>query len=364
MAYLIYSFLITAFLTFLILKLKSYKIGLDHDTGVQKFHSWKAVRIGGLPIYISLWLSGVLVYKFDRYFANYYFKFLIASTPVFLGGVLEDFTRKVGPKERLIAAFVSGILVYFLIDIHLTRVDIPGLDYLLSEFTLFSVIFTAFALAGVSNAVNIIDGFNGLASGVAIIIFSAYAYVSFLVGDDFLLNVCLIIIGALIGFFVWNFPYGKIFLGDGGAYLIGFLAGLVGVMLVERHKEVSAWFSLLLLMYPVYETIFSIYRRKFLHSYDAMSPDAKHLHTLIHTRIVRKVLIKENVILNSLTSTYLWFLELMCAIPAILFYDNIIFLAVFSVLFMVFYTWLYFRIVKFKVPKVMLYLLRIFKWKS
>jgi UDP-N-acetylmuramyl pentapeptide phosphotransferase/UDP-N-acetylglucosamine-1-phosphate transferase len=363
MTYLIFTFLITAFLTFLILKLNSYKIGLDHNTGVQKFHSWKAVRIGGLPLYISLWLNGILVYKLSADIANYYFKFLIASTPVFLGGILEDFTKKVGQKERLIAAFVSGILVYFLIDAHLTRVDIPGLDYLLSEFTIFSIAFTAFALAGVSNAVNIIDGFNGLASGVAIIIFSAYAYVSYLVGDAFLFNVCLIIIGALIGFFVWNFPYGKIFLGDGGAYLIGFLAGLVGVMLVERHKEVSAWFPLLLLMYPIYETIFSMYRRK-LRSYNAMSPDASHLHTLIYWRIVRKMPMKENVVLNSLTSPYLWFLELICAIPAVLFYDNAIFLVIFSVLFAVFYTWLYFRIVKFKVPTVMFYLMRAFKWKN
>jgi UDP-N-acetylmuramyl pentapeptide phosphotransferase/UDP-N-acetylglucosamine-1-phosphate transferase len=362
MTYLIYNFLITAFLTFLILKLNSYRIGLDHDIGVQKFHSWKAVRIGGLPIYISLWLSGILVYKFNIDFANYYFKFLIASTPVFLGGILEDFTRKVGPKERLIAAFVSGILVYFLIGIHLTRVDLPGLDYILSEFTLFSVIFTAFALAGVSNAVNIIDGFNGLASGVAIIIFSVYAYVSYLVGDVFLFNVCLIIIGALIGFFVWNFPYGKIFLGDGGAYLIGFLAGLVGVMLVERHKEVSAWFPLLLLMYPVYETIFSIIRKKYLRESSPFEPDPVHFHMLIHKRVVRPFLSNkyQDVILNSLTSPYLWFLELACAIPAVLFYDNVIFLAVFSILFMAFYTWLYFRIVKFKVPKVMLYLLRFF----
>jgi UDP-N-acetylmuramyl pentapeptide phosphotransferase/UDP-N-acetylglucosamine-1-phosphate transferase len=364
MIYLIYGFLITAFLTFLILKLNSYKIGLDHDTGVQKFHSWKAVRIGGLPIYISLWLNGILVYKLNGDVVNYYFKFLIASTPVFLGGILEDFTKKVGPKERLIAAFASGVLVYFLIDTHLTRVDIPGLDYLLSEFVIFSIAFTAFALTGSSNAINIIDGFNGLASGVAIIIFSAYAYVSYLVGDVFLFNVCLIIIGALIGFFVLNFPYGKIFLGDGGAYLIGFLAGLIGVMLVERHKEVSAWFPLLLLMYPIYETLFSIYRRRFLGSYDAMRPDAIHLHTLIHTRIVRKTPMKENVILNSLTSPYLWFLELMCAIPAVLFYDNAIFLVIFSVLFAVFYTWLYFRLVKFKVPTVMFYLLRAFKWKN
>ena len=362
MIYLIYSFLITAFLTFLILKLNSYKIGLDHDTGVQKFHSWKAVRIGGLPIYISLWLNGILVYKLNGDVVNYYFKFLIASTPVFLGGILEDFTKKVGPKERLIAAFASGVLVYFLIDAHLTRVDIPGLDYLLSEFVIFSIAFTAFALTGSSNAINIIDGFNGLASGVAIIIFSAYAYVSYLVGDTFLFNFCLIITGSLIGFFVWNFPYGKIFLGDGGAYLIGFLAGLTGVMLVERHKEVSAWFVLLLLMYPIYETIFSMIRKKYLRGSSPFEPDPVHFHMLIHKRVVRPFLSNryQDVILNSLTSPYLWFLELMCAIPAVLFYDNAIFLAIFSVLFTVFYTWLYFRIVKFKVPAFMYYLLKIF----
>jgi UDP-N-acetylmuramyl pentapeptide phosphotransferase/UDP-N-acetylglucosamine-1-phosphate transferase len=260
-------------------------------------------------------------------------------------------------------AFISGILAFLLLGIHLTRTDVPILDYVLSNYLIFSVLFTSFALAGVSNAVNIIDGFNGLASGVLIISFLAYAYVSYLLGDFFLLYLSLTITFALIGFFFWNFPFGYIFLGDGGAYLLGFLAGLLGVLVVERHSEVSPWFPFLLLLYPIYETIFSIIRKKFMRDTSPFEPDPIHLHMLFYKR-----LIKPNVgnalptfLTNSLTSPYLWFITFICVIPAVLFWNRTIFLVLFSILFMLFYTWLYFRIVRFKTPEFLTLPLKILK---
>jgi UDP-N-acetylmuramyl pentapeptide phosphotransferase/UDP-N-acetylglucosamine-1-phosphate transferase len=159
-------------------------------------------------------------------------------------------------------------------------------------------------------------------------------------------------IGAVLGFFVWNFPWGKIFLGDGGAYLLGFLAGLNGVLLVKNHPEVSAWFPLLLLIYPIWEVIFSILRRKFIQNKYPFEPDAIHLHTLIYRRIIRhKFSLLPNYLQNSLTSVYLWILQLIATIPALIFYYDRNFLVVFTLLFIVIYVWLYFRIVKFKTPK-------------
>jgi UDP-N-acetylmuramyl pentapeptide phosphotransferase/UDP-N-acetylglucosamine-1-phosphate transferase len=360
--YLLLAFLSSFLVCYFLLKLSTQR-ALDHTEGVQKFHSWRAVRLGGVALMISLITSGVAFYLSGKDFAKEYLLVILSSLPVFLGGLAEDLTKKVGPKTRLLMAFISGILAFLLLGIHLTRTDVPVLDFVLSNSLIFSVLFTSFALAGVSNAVNIIDGFNGLASGVLIISFLAYAYVSYLLGDFFLLYLSLTITFALIGFFFWNFPFGYIFLGDGGAYLLGFWAGLLGVLVVERHSEVSPWFPFLLLLYPIYETIFSIIRKKFMRNASPFEPDPIHLHMLFYKRLIKPNVGNSlpNFLTNSLTSPYLWFMAFICVIPAVLFWNMTIFLVPFSILFMLFYTWLYFRIVRFKTPEFLTLPLKILK---
>ncbi|MDT7911813.1 MAG: glycosyltransferase [Thermocrinis sp.] len=362
MFYLLLAFVSSFLACYFLIKLSTQR-ALDHTEGVQKFHSWRAIRLGGVALMISLITSGIAFHLSGKDFAKEYILVVLSSLPVFLGGLAEDLTKKVGPKTRLFMAFISGILAFLLLGVHLTRTDVPILDYVLSNYLIFSVLFTSFALAGVSNAVNIIDGFNGLASGVLIISLLAYAYVSYLLGDFFLLYLSLTLTFALIGFFFWNFPFGYIFLGDGGAYLLGFLAGLLGVLVVERHSEVSPWFPLLLLLYPIYETIFSILRRKLMRGFSPFQPDAIHLHTLIYKRVVMKHIgnLLPTFLINSLTSPYLWFMTFICVIPAVLFWNKTILLMLFSILFMLFYTWLYFRIVRFKTPEFLTLPLKILK---
>ncbi len=160
---------------------------------------------------------------------------------------------------------------------------------------------------------------------------------------------------AILGFFLWNYPFGYIFLGDGGAYLLGFLSASIGILLVNRHPEVSPWFPFLLVLYPVWETLFSIYRRKFLRRHPPHMPDASHFHQLLYKRITRKFLGRNLSKLerNYMTSPFLWVMELMCFIPAVLFWKDTYFLMFFSFCFVIFYTWLYFRIVKFKTPRIL-----------
>jgi len=276
---------------------------------------------------VSLIITSLSFALSQKDFSKNYFLLVLSSLPVFLGGLLEDLTKKIGPKLRLLCAIFSGFLVYLLLGKTLSRVDLPGFDYLLKNYAFFSLLFTAFGLAGVANAVNIIDGFNGLASGVCLMVFLSYSYVSFIVGDTFLLYTSLTIASAILGFFFWNFPFGYIFLGDGGAYLLGFLAGAIGVLLVERHQDVSAWFPFLLLLYPIYETIFSIIRKKFMRDTSPFEPDPIHLHMLFYKRLI-KLNFSDTLptfLTNSLTSPYLWFITFICVIPAVLFWNRTIF---------------------------------------
>jgi len=353
MPYLLIAFISSFLLCLILVKLKHESI-IDSLSGVQKFHNWQAPRTGGFAIFLSLIFVCIAFFIVGKDFSYKFLLTVVSSLPVFLGGFIEDITKKVSPKIRLLSAFLSGILACFLLDANLLRIEIPYFDDALKESYIFSILFTAFALTGVSNAINIIDGFNGLASGVSIIVFLSYAYVSFLVGDNFLLYLNLCIFASLMGFFLWNYPFGRIFLGDGGAYTLGFLAGLTGVLLVNNHPQVSAWFPFLLLIYPIWETIFSIWRRKFARSLSPFEPDSVHLHTLIYKRIVRSKFRKiKKRLRNSLTSPYLWIIQILCTVPALLFWRNRTVLIGFCITFALFYVWLYFKIVKFKTPKIL-----------
>ena len=317
----------------------------------QKFHIKSVSRLGGVGIFsaffIILIIIGIQIKETD------YIYLPLTALPVFLMGFTEDLTRRISPKLRLLGALVSAILAVYFLNAYLVRTDIGFIDGLLSVKAV-AIIFTIFAVTGVANSFNIIDGFNGLSSAVSIIILLSLSYISFKVGDIFLMKACLILAFAIFGFFIWNYPFGKIFLGDGGAYFIGFTIAVVSVLLVDGNKTVSPWFPFLLCIYPIFETLFSMYRRR-ARKKSPLDADAFHLHTLIYKRLVPHILgtdIKNNQLArNSATSPFLWLLTSFSAVPALLFWNNTPVLIIFAFIFIIVYLWLYKSIVGFKLWK-------------
>jgi UDP-N-acetylmuramyl pentapeptide phosphotransferase/UDP-N-acetylglucosamine-1-phosphate transferase len=212
-----------------------------------------------------------------------------------------------------------------------------------------------FVVAGVANAVNIIDGFNGLASMCVVIMLIGLAYVAFAVDDRLIALLALAGVGAVLGFFVWNFPAGLVFLGDGGAYFLGFYLAELAILLLHRNPDVSPMFPLLLCIYPVFETLFSIYRRKWLRGVPVGMPDGAHLHSLIYRRFLRWAAgersARELTRRNSMTAPYLWMLCSMSVVPAVLWFDSTPIQAGMIVVFGASYVLLYWRIVRFKAPR-------------
>lgn len=335
------------------------KFSADSDTtAIQKFHTRIVPRIGGLGILLGLIIS-LVVRRFENEAVGNFGLLLIASSlPAFLFGFLEDIIKKVGVKVRLIASFIAAAIAGHLLGGWLTSVQILGIDNLMLAYPALAIGITCFAVAGVANAFNIIDGYNGLSSMVAIIILGGLTYVAFQVGDTQIMIAALAMIGALLGFLVWNYPRGLIFLGDGGAYLVGFWIAELSVLLTARHPEVSKWFPLLLCIYPIFETLFTIYRRVILKRVHPGMPDALHLHQLIYRRIVRWDNSDQNqqlqIYRNSMTSPYLWLLCLLGVIPAVLFWRYHLALKGFVMLFAISYAWLYWAIVRYKVPEYLI----------
>lgn len=284
---------------------------------------------------------------------------IACSLPAFVAGITEDLTKNVSPRRRLFATAISASLAIWLLGAVITRTDIPGVDQLI-RWAPFAVLLTVFVITGVANSVNIIDGFNGLASMCVLMMVLALGYVAFQVGDTFIFTASLITAGAVLGFFVWNFPAGLIFLGDGGAYLLGFLLAELSILLIHRNPAVSPIFALLLCAYPIFETIFTIYRRKVVRGVATADPDGIHLHTLIHRRLIRWTLAENYerrrlTRRNSMTSPYLWLLCLSSVVPSLLWWHSTAVLSGFLLLFVVAYVWLYASIVRFKTPKWLIF---------
>jgi len=325
----------------------------DHvDAGPQKFHAQPTPRIGGVALYVGmLGAGGLLMLPIFETSPPEYGLLLLAGAPAFFGGLIEDMTKNVGIYQRLLLTMVSAALCAWLLGAILPRLDIPILDDLLL-WTLPALLFTVFAVSGVANALNIIDGYNGLAAGYAVLALAAMAWVSAQVGDVFLVTACFALIGALLGFLAWNWPAGRIFLGDGGAYLLGFLLAELSVLLVVRNPEVSPWFPFALLIYPVFETLFSIYRRRILRGHGAMRPDALHLHQLIYGRIVNnnKWTPADKLARNNRVAPYLWSINLFVILWALVFWQSPPLLLVGVTLFCVVYLALYRRIARLRVP--------------
>jgi UDP-N-acetylmuramyl pentapeptide phosphotransferase/UDP-N-acetylglucosamine-1-phosphate transferase len=333
------------------------KFSIDSDlAGVQKFHARPVPRVGGIGIVLGLAVGSLLLSRRYPGVAGSILGLAACGAPAFASGLIEDLTKKVSPLARLLCTMAAAALAFGLLGIAITRISVPPLDFVLG-YVAISAVVTVLAVAALANAINIIDGFNGLASMVAFMMFASLAYVAFQVGDPVVLSGSLIMMGAIMGFFIWNFPAGLIFLGDGGAYFIGFMLAELAILLVMRHRDVSAWYPVLLFMYPIFETCFSIYRKKFVRGISPGIPDGVHLHMLVYKRLMRWAVgtraAHELTRRNSLTSPYLWLLCLVAVIPATLFWRHTAHLFAFVIVFALVYVWLYMSIVRFRSPRWM-----------
>jgi UDP-N-acetylmuramyl pentapeptide phosphotransferase/UDP-N-acetylglucosamine-1-phosphate transferase len=332
----------------------SHLVG-DHDlSGPQKFHARAVPRIGGAGIVLGVGAGALTVTAREPSVAPMAWGLLLAAIPAFAAGLAEDLTKSQSPRRRMFFTAVSAALAVWLAGAVIERTDIPGLDWVVG-FGIGAALVTVFVVTGVANAVNIIDGFNGLASMCVMLMLAGLAYVAFDVGDRAIAWLALVGIAAVAGFFVWNFPAGLVFLGDGGAYFLGFYLAELAILLLHRNPSVSPMFPLLLCLYPVFETLFSVYRKKLLRGMSPGVPDGVHLHMLVFKRLMRWAVgqqdAKQLTRRNSMTSPYLWILCSLSVVPAVLFYESTSISALMILLFAMLYVGLYWRIVRFRAPR-------------
>ena len=256
------------------------------EVAVQSAHQGFVPRVGGLAIYLSiLGLIPILTLGFVPISLIFELKtdeitlFILTAAPVFFAGITEDFGYPMTPFKRLAASVVSGILVLIFFEVWLTKIGIPGIDHIL-YFAPVGMLFTIFATVGVVNAFNLIDGLNGLASYISVSTAISLSIIAFQIDNTQITIFLVLLTASVFGFLVINFPLGKIFLGDGGAYTLGHLLVWSAVILAAENPSISPFSILLIFFWPVADTGLAIWRRWHLGN-PADRPDRLHFHHLM-----------------------------------------------------------------------------------
>ena len=328
-------------------------LGLDRELGVQKFHTAPTSRLGGVGIFLGLILGLVLLFKDEAPLIHALLLIFFSSIPIFLAGLIEDLTHHVPAIVRLLLALFSASCFWFLMGFGVERTEVIPVDWLL-QWPVMAYLITLLVIGGFTHSVNIIDGFNGLASSQVLLMLASMAFISHQFDQRDLFIYSMLLFSVTLGFFCWNWPLGRIFLGDGGSYFLGFNVVAIGLSLLSRVPKLSPFVPIMIGIYPLVEALFSIYRRVVLKGVSMNRPDALHLHSLIYQRVVRK---NNNVILtnslknNSKVAVYFFVSTLVFNLTCLLFITSSHLLFILFFIFIFVYIYLFSRLVTFRTPQ-------------
>ena len=318
------TFFLSSTITLVLIFLgNKYSIWVDITSKSHAVHTLPTPKSGGLSIYVSSFIIIFLFFNF--YYAIY---LLLSSSLLFFYGLYEDSNGDTPQYVRLIVMTISGLMTIYFTNIYVYDIGFITLPRALG------IIFTLFCVVGIASAINFIDGLNGLSTGICLITLLFYGLICFQLNDIKLFTFILILFSAILGFFIFNYPFGKIFLGDGGAYFLGFIMAFLSILLANRHYEVISWYPLLSLSYPVIETIITIIRRIYkrrVKNIPFFQSERLHLHSLLFKRKTRNnpvasfyllcfhffinvfaYFLKSNLSLLILLFTIVWLVYLIC----------------------------------------------------
>ena len=235
----------------------------------RKVHKKPMPRLGGVAIYISF-LIGLILSQQDN---PYLWPIVWGSTIIIITGILDDiFDLKPIYKliGQLLAAFVA---IRGGFDLEFINLPFGGQI----EFGYFAIPLTILWIVGITNAMNLIDGLDGLAAGVSSIALITMSIMAFGIGDMFVLSMALIVLGSTLGFLVYNFYPAKIFMGDSGALLLGYLISVLSLLGFKNVTFISFVIPIIILGVPISDTFFAIIRR-FINRKPLAKADKRHLH--------------------------------------------------------------------------------------
>ena len=253
------------------------KLGLQVYAAIQRIHLAETPRLGGLIIVSVLSLYTYL--HAEPEVATILKLCLWSMLPLVIVALKEDLFQDVRPSLRLAALLASGALFVTSFSGPYPNFDGTFLD-LFFKHPIALILFYPIALSALANGSNLTDGVNGLCGMIFLSILGSLLFLAYQLGDNTIMMVILMIMMLVGAFLCFNYPKGQIFLGDLGAYVLAFLTGMVTIMFFGCHVNLSPWFAVLILIYPMTEVAFSITRRLYRNQ-PVFAPDIKHIHIKI-----------------------------------------------------------------------------------
>ncbi|PFO00027.1 undecaprenyl-phosphate alpha-N-acetylglucosaminyl 1-phosphate transferase [Bacillus sp. AFS076308] len=266
---LIVCFLISIVMTPLIKKL-AFLIGATDRPNQRKVHQSIMPRLGGLAIFISF-IAGIFLIRPEN---PYSFAILLGSLIIIITGFCDDLFE-LPAKYKLLGQLAAACCVVFLGDLQVVFINLPFGGQL--QFGLLSIPFTILWIVGITNAINLIDGLDGLAAGVSSIALITISGIAFIQGNFYVVAVGLIVLASTIGFLFYNFHPAKIFMGDTGALFLGFIISVLSLLGFKNVTFISFIIPVIILGVPISDTLFAIIRR-IINKQPLSAPDKSHLH--------------------------------------------------------------------------------------
>ncbi|EMT45165.1 glycosyltransferase family 4 protein [Anoxybacillus flavithermus] len=249
----------------------AFKVGATDKPNQRKVHQKIMPRLGGLAIFISF-IVGYVVLQPDSPYAT---SIVIGATIIVLTGVLDDM-YELSPKWKLFGQIAAAIVVIYG-GIRIDFINLPFGGHL--NFGLLSIPITMLWIIGITNAINLIDGLDGLAAGVSSIALVTIAGMAATMGNTyvFVFAMSLLLLGSTLGFLLYNFHPAKIFMGDTGALFLGYMISVLSLLGFKNVTVFSLIIPILILGVPISDTLFAIVRR-IVNKQPLSAPDKSHLH--------------------------------------------------------------------------------------
>ena len=237
----------------------------------RKVHTKPIPRLGGLGIFIGF-LVGYMIFGQSTVQMN---SILIGSFIIVLTGMFDDI-KPISAKAKLLGQILASAVIAFYGNILLTNVTFFGLDI---NFGIFAYPITIIFIVACTNIINLIDGLDGLSSGISSIFYLSTIIICFFQGRfmELELVLSLIMLGSTLGFLIHNFHPAKIFAGDSGALFMGFTIAVISLLGFKTTAITSIFIPLMILAVPILDTLFAIIRRLLKHQ-SISTPDKQHLH--------------------------------------------------------------------------------------
>lgn len=258
-------------LLFPMIKWISYHVGALDYPNERKVHKKPMPVMGGLMIYLGF-LFGYMLFAPQ---STQMLAILIASFIVVITGIL-DVIKPLRAREKLVGQVVAALIIVFYGKILLNDISFFGYYF---DFGWLAYPITLVFIVAVMNCINLIDGLDGLADGISMIFFITIGVLAFIMHNlgSLEITIAFIMIGACLGFLIFNFNPAKIFMGEIGSMFLGFMIAVVCLLGFKAVTLTSLVVPMLILAIPILDTLFAILRR-IIHHKPIYEADKQHLH--------------------------------------------------------------------------------------